>query len=1711
MASFDSLLQQAQQTGGLETEDLRAAVLPLWQQVAAMHELGMVAPLRGTAELAVDDQYRLSIVGDARPPSRNRGQLNDVQRPESQAFQVLGEQRLIHDVDAGLQRVESLDVVEPGAPVERPVFVVGYEVWEQQIGHHDPAADIASLGLVLASLALGLDFRVPADLKRFAANRRNLFAVDADLHPVIARLIVEMAEPDRNRRAQDLRALAERLDSYRDQPVDFDLSLVAGAASGPIPGRRAAIQVALRDRLFEINRRNRLVYFTPTQQSLNVTLGSVPLLLDVRNLRAEQVATWAPPLADDVVAGKKIRLNTVLRFEDAPYLPGVLDKLISQARRDRAEYGMAQLRLVVCFLRWHNLKEVKEERINSPLLLLPIELTKKRGVRDSYVLTATSSIAEVNPALRHHLRQIYGIELPETIDLDEQSVDDLHRLLEAQIQASEPGVVLTKVDKPQLEMVHQRAKMRLDQYRRRQRAAVTAQERMPFSYSYAPGDLRPLGIQMFEQRVKYRAPERLRLAAGAPPVPRTPFLTSDDDGSVVVSEKRAYSLKEPTTGNPYGWELDLCALTIANFNYRKMTLVRDYAQLIAADEPSDSFDRIFSLDARPLDDDISTDLPLEQQHLVVPADETQRAAIARARTGRSFIIQGPPGTGKSQTITNLIADYVARGKRVLFVCEKRAAIDVVHARLRKQGLDELCAVIHDSQADKKAFIHGLKTTYESWLATDDTADAVEADRDATVARMRGRLDALRRVDAAMAEVPVGSDRSLRSLLERAAELRGTGDDDAAGRVGALPEVADWYRHADLVRQIGATLQRLGEPPVLALHPIADVRPELLAVERPADELATATGKLVEALAQIDAPLASLGLDPSSITVDELTELGALAGLATQLPPVSVAVVAAGSSDAPALVAAAEQLQSLEAAAQDASDTTAGWLDPLPFADAVAGLEVAADKEPSALKFLSGSWRAVKKTVESRYDFAGHAVAPSVTKVLTDLVERYRAEERVAEQARLALERYGSTDLRVTLRAVRAVQSIGSPPIASLRDRLAAEAGPDRGRLGTALLAAGPSISAANAAIDATYSGSGPRAVTDVRDRTERLRGASGSLRELLADLQRLHASSPEVDAAIRVSLHTADELEGDILERTISDFGLHNVDVERFTGRELAEHLAALQSDLRTLLDTNAAVVRARARTRFRQHVALAATSATQLQPEQKAFKKSFTAGRRELEHEFQKTMRYRSIRDLVDGETGPAVMDLRPIWLMSPLSVSDTLPLDPTGFDVVVFDEASQIPLEEAIPALYRSHQTIVVGDQMQLPPTQFFSTTTTEGDEVEVDDDDGQRVAIVLDGDSFLAQSAASLPSTMLAWHYRSRSEDLIGFSNAAFYGGALATVPDLHRPPEALRPITVDAALPIETAVDDLLERNVSFHFVPGAVYEARRNRAEAQYIAELVRTLLGRELGLTIGIAAFSEAQQGEIEDAIERLCDADEQFGDRFETEELREEDGQFAGLFVKNLENIQGDERDVIIMSVCYAPGPDGRMVMNFGPINQAGGEKRLNVIFSRARQHMAIVSSIRAPQITNEHNDGANALRQFLDYADALSAGENDRATRILESVNPLRRTELAIGGHSPVARALAAALRERGLIVEEDHGRSRFRCDLAVRRPTDVDHRVAVLIDTHARSTLAPVEERALTHPAVLRAFGWRVVHVLTKDWHAQPDAVIRSVEDAVAIDGE
>ncbi|KWB32957.1 DNA helicase [Burkholderia cepacia] len=1701
----------AQAGAALPTDDVLVLVLPLFGQVAALHARGKVARLDADS-IVIGEEGGLALRhAEGETPQMDLGAVHRVQPHPASGLNIVGALRLDHTPDGRHVQTDLALQTDAAAPIERPVYLPGYASWERSLGHHDEITDVFLLGMVLASLACGLNFETGSDLNGFVAHRRNLFVLHERLHPIVAAVIVEMTEVNRHDRATDVAALAMRLRTWREQPLGLDVERALAGTTGAA-SRRGAVLTHLRDRLFDLSRRNRLLHFRPTAATVNLTVASVPLMLQIESVRPEHICTWGGPFAADLMAGKAVPLQQWLRFEDQPYLPASLDRLIADTRRERAEFGFSNLRLVVAFLRWHNLKEAPDDRIVSPLLWLPVELVKRKGVRDQYVIQCTGGDAEFNPVLRHHLSQLYDIRLPETVDLGKITLAEIHADILAQIRRSEPAVELRLVDKASVRLVRQKALQRLQQYRRRKpaaRAGESRSSRLP-SFSYSQDDYRPLGRALFEEWVRpSELPQRFEAGAAPGASLRRPQMA--DTAAERVDERQGYVLQE-TEGHRYAWDLDLTQVTLANFNYRKMSLVRDYAQLLDETGANPAFDRVFSIEPREVETIAPAPLPAGEQWNVVASDATQNASVSLARSQRSFIIQGPPGTGKSQTITNLIADYAGRGKRVLFVCEKRAALDVVFHRLKQSGLDALCCLIHDSQTDKKAFIADLKTCYERWIAQSHDSESLHARRAALIDALdlqQQRIDAF---EAAMAAAPDALGASVRTLLRRLVALPVAPEAGFALRE-RLPALAVWDRHGELTQRVHRAMRERFGADSLASQPFARLSAGLLADERAfgrAEQLCRDADALFDALDPVlDNTAASIGHETTlaracTIATDcqWLIDTGLAAHLDV-LDPASSAQ-AALRDDRDALAAHADALTAAQAA-------TVHWRDKLSPGDTASALALARRFETSALRWLQPAWWRLRGELRRRYDFGQHAVHPGYVKVLEQLAAEQAAAAALDSADVECRKRYGVSEMGAFLRALAELEArLASDD--DLRERIA------HLRRAVDPLSAARVEAGAREALDKLAGRirenlvmSDDASLGDIAESLRDLREGLDDLPDLLPLLRAVHAADPAYAATLQSVDHAPAELEALIADEALRRLERENPVLARFGGAALAQAARAAARIQRELLAVNAQVVSSTLHRQFAEHVRQSSLSATQLDADGKTFKKRYATGRRELEHEFGKSMRHRSIRDLADDETGMVVNDLKPIWLMSPLSVSDTLPLSPDLFDVVIFDEASQIPTEESVPALSRARQVVVVGDEMQLPPTSFF-TAGAEGEDEIVIEEEGERIAISLDSDSLLNQAARNLPATLLAWHYRSRHEALISFSNAAFYDGSLVTIPDrvLEQNEDGVRSLRSDQDDAGVVGADALLARPISFHRLDDGVYVERGNVPEARYIARVVRELLRREGGLSLGIVAFSEAQQSAIETALEALAAEDADFAARLEREYVREDDDQFNGLFVKNLENVQGDERDVIILSICYAPGPDGRMLMNFGPINQRGGEKRLNVIFSRARHRMAVVSTIQADAITNVHNDGAAALRAFLQFAQASATGQFDRAQAVLGALNQGARDAFTRRTSPDAIRdALADALRARGHRVDVDVGRSQFRCDLAIVDATKQGYALAILLDNPS-SIVADTAERYVFRTGILRAFGWRVLDIPGKDWLDDSAGVLARIE-AMLADGE
>ncbi|MGN6642269.1 MAG: DEAD/DEAH box helicase, partial [Verrucomicrobiota bacterium] len=715
-------------------------------------------------------------------------------------------------------------------------------------------------------------------------------------------------------------------------------------------------------------------------------------------------------------------------------------------------------------------------------------------------------------------------------------------------------------------------------------------------------------------------------------------------------------------------------------------------------------------------------------------------------------------------------------------------------------------------------IQNLKQTYEKFLSQTDLDPEAASLRAKTLKAMEQDLAALRRFSDVMRETHEHTGIAVRTLLHRLVELRGRASDLPPEVEDLLPEYPLWQQHGDVITRLQSTLTDLGEELCFAKHPLRWLGKSVWQADRPLEALSKHLDHAEDLLDAIETAL-ELSALPGELW-DTFEEIQTILEFAVRVRPLAernlIGVLTHGPAEQSfgALVADLDQKAKVLHKAQE---KTSGWRDALSPDDTENALAQAEAFEKSIFRFLQPAFWRLKKTLQTRYDFSRHAVPPTWSNILGDLSARHKAVADWQAAQQLAATEWRVEDVeafRAQVAEIKDDQRLTHPSIKALL-KLLAESN-EAGTLINNLAGIHDRFTALDETLSSVLAEHEQFEFSELADVLGKLREQTGTLAELSPILGEV-ADLPETFTyALRHAPVPLNDFEAAIGHKSMNQVYREDRAINRFEGRTLLRKMELLEKRYREWLALNARSIRMAVRQQFLEHVNISSLPAAQLSQEQKAFKKSYAAGRRDLEHEFGKTIRYKSIRDLAAGETGQVIQDLKPIWLMSPLSVSDTLPLDPELFDVVIFDEASQIPMEEAIPAIYRSHQAIVVGDEMQLPPTTFFASAKTDDESVIVEEE-GERIEVDLDSDSFLTQSAQNLPSTLLAWHYRSRYEALISFSNSAFYSGNLYTIPDRRRAIADRPELIVTATEQGGTNVDALLARSISFHFMENGLYE------------------------------------------------------------------------------------------------------------------------------------------------------------------------------------------------------------------------------------------------------------------------------------------------------
>ncbi len=465
--------------------------------------------------------------------------------------------------------------------------------------------------------------------------------------------------------------------------------------------------------------------------------------------------------------------------------------------------------------------------------------------------------------------------------------------------------------------------------------------------------------------------------------------------------------------------------------------------------------------------------------------------------------------------------------------------------------------------------------------------------------------------------------------------------------------------------------------------------------------------------------------------------------------------------------------------------------------------------------------------------------------------------------------------------------------------------------------------------------------------------------------------------------------------------------------------------------------------------------------------------------YQISKKQKYWPIRKTMEVY-GEFILTLFPCWLLSPENVSNLLPLTKNLFDLVIFDEASQVFIESTIPAIYRGKNIVVAGDAKQLRPSTTFMKRYLGGDPENQED---YSVQAALEVESLLDLAVARYSSANLTYHYRSKNQELIDFSNHAFYDTSLQIAPNISKNSKS-RPI----------------ER-----YKVNGKWIDRKNVAEAKKIVEILKNAFAtRTNNESIGIITFNADQQSCIADMIDKECSKDPAFRSHMLKEKIRVENGEDTSIFIKNLENVQGDERDIIIFSIGYAENELGRIYTNFGSLSAEGGENRLNVAITRAKNKIIVVTSIEPEElkVDTTKNLGPKLLRKYLMYVRAVSKGDTEETGAILTDIDSAEQPTSTYKNLISVENQIKARLEKLGYKVDVNLGNSNSRISLAVYDDAQDRYLVGVELDRDAFAASESCIERDVCRPRFLESRGWTIIRVWSRDWWASPSKVIKTI---------
>ena len=1122
--------------------------------------------------------------------------------------------------------------------------------------------------------------------------------------------------------------------------------------------------------------------------------------------------------------------------------------------------------------------------------------------------------------------------------------------------------------------------------------------------------------------------------------------------------------------NREGFEVEATKGAFDFFSYAKYLMYKDLDLDVWTNEKgeldNDVLKKLFvtNFDDKLTDNNnLERDLTPSKIYNVVDADSSQAKVIYEILQGKNMVIQGPPGTGKSQTITNIIASNLVKGKSVLFVSEKKAALEVVKRRLENIGLGDLVLELHSEKTNKKDVLHSIEQTLSLGEPKDEEDNELEKKYDLT----KFELDEYKRI---VNSTVSNSSLPLIEVYGEALKIKNRLDElNVRFPRMSFKDISIWShddfsRKLDIAKEFEALVLRVGK---IEKHPLYGITLEhCLPYEQVT--LKEKLSDLEDSLADLISTISEIGSIFQNKSINTLFDSGRLINSINALEKyrslalinVSDLYLLSSSDDVTNLIKLAKNFQ--EEIKKEYKDTA--YLESKEYVNKY--------EEYEKLSFFKKKKSEIPLEL-NKYFFLNKVRNKDRKNLYLHLKKYNLLMSNEAMFKYLFKEEYKglfSTDWNHIINLLN--------PAKEFLEKLS-------------------NYSILSQTRQVIYSEDKIDELIDLRqtyferkkDFEDKLHSfftfaAFDSLKRFdynywyldcsFVELKRIiHSWIINIDSVIDVVRYNSlvHEFKNEGMEELLNYYyDTNKVEyLDLILSFEYYDALINYAYSLNSTLSSFKEFKIERLISLFKEldakmmveNIKKVLKVHYSLMPKINDNSKDMALIRRELNKKRNKM----PIRRLL-LKASSAILKIKPVFMMSPISVASFLPPKEVVFDLVVFDEASQVRPVEAFGALLRAKQIVVVGDSKQLPPTNFFDNLTNKYDEVNDEDYDVSNMESIL-----TLLLAMNIPQRTLSWHYRSRNRSLISLSNNEFYEGELKVFPSVY---------------------DSDPSKGLVFNYIKDSFYArgtTRVNKIEAKEVIKAVFEHAKNNRDLSLGVASFSLAQQEELYKEFEaqlKKC-TDEEVKSFF----TMHKDEPF---FIKNLESVQGDERDVIFISIGYGYDEDGHITMDFGPLNKDGGERRLNVLITRAKVKCEVFSNITCNDINLSKTDakGVVALKRFLDYAQ----------NRIIY----LNRNKESCS--DDFIDFIYDKLLDYGYVVDKNIGKD-VGIDLAIFDKAKNRYVVGLECDGGAYKNLVNTTDRERIRRNVLKSLGWKIYHVWSPDFYRNPknefDKILDFIQEA------